>query len=258
LIDVPSSHLRVRRALVAALVGGLLASACVGARPELAAEADTTTTTAPTTTTTEPPPLAEVAQAESDQIEVFPDAISEVPSHVSGPEVTSVPNIPLVFLVKDERDDRLEVYLPGAPPGRTGWVRAEDVTVSSVPYKLEIAFTAHRLRVYDRGEVVFDEPIGLGPAERPVPGQLYFLKELVDLPDADGAYGSYAYGLSGYPTVLEGYRGDAGVVGIHGTNAPEAIGAELPEGSVGLANAAIERLVNEIGLPLGTPVEIIA
>ena len=46
------------------------------------------------------------------------------------------------------------------------------------------------------------------------------------------------------------------MIGIHGTNEPETVGTDVSHGCIRLDNAAIERMVEEIGLPLGTPVEI--
>ena len=65
-------------------------------------------------------------------------------------------------------------------------------------------------------------------------------------------------GLSGFSNVLTSFNGGQGVIGIHGTNAPEALGSDVSSGCIRMHNDAITRLVQEIGLPLGTPVEIIA
>ena len=56
--------------------------------------------------------------------------------------------------------------------------------------------------------------------------------------------------------MLTSFNGGAGVIGIHGTNEPEALGTDVSSGCIRVHNDVIERLVEEIGLPLGTPVEI--
>ena len=66
----------------------------------------------------------------------------------------------------------------------------------------------------------------------------------------------YAYGLSGFSNVLESFNGGTGVIGIHGTNEPDKVGTDVSSGCIRLHNDAITRMVEEIGLPLGTPVEI--
>ena len=48
------------------------------------------------------------------------------------------------------------------------------------------------------------------------------------------------------------------MIGIHGTNEPDKVGTDVSSGCIRLNNEDIERMVEEIGLPLGTPVEILA
>jgi lipoprotein-anchoring transpeptidase ErfK/SrfK len=243
--------------LAAAVLVGSLA-ACTGERPELADEPRTTTTTEPTTTTV-PEPEPEVAAANGSSIDVYASEDEASPDRqiVSGVD-TSVDTIPLVFFVKarEPDSDRIEVYLPVRPNGSSGWVDASDVTVTNMPYRIEVGISEHRLRVLREDEVIFDEPVGVGRDDRPTPGGIYYLKELLEPPDPDGAYGVYAYGLSGFSNVLESFNGGPGVIGIHGTNEPDELGTDVSSGCIRLHNDAITRMVEEIGLPLGTPVEI--
>jgi lipoprotein-anchoring transpeptidase ErfK/SrfK len=254
------AHPRLAAAALAilAVVAGV---ACTGSRPELADEPATTTSVGEptTTTTTQAAPLAEVAQARGDAIDLFADSTSTTPSRqITAPEATSAPNIPIVFLIKSKDDDRLEVYLPVAPAGSTGWVDKADVTVSSVTFRIEVSLAEHRVRVFDRDQVVLDEPAAIGTTDRPSPGVVTYIKELLQPPDATGPYGAYAYGLSGFATDLASFNDGQGVIGIHGTNDPSTVGHDVDRGCIGLTNEAITRLVDEIGLPLGTPVEIVA
>ncbi len=249
---------RLRRAALAAplLLGGL--GGCGGERPELAGETSTTTTE-PSTTTTVQEPEAEVAQAKEPAIDVFASDDATTPERqiVAGVD-TSDDTIPVVFLVKRRVPDadRIEVHLPLAPSGSVGWVDAADVDVTAVPYRIEVDLSDHRLQVLDDDRVLLDEQVGVGRTDRPEPGGVYYLRELVTLPDPDGPYGAYAYGLSGFPAVLAGIDDGSGVVGIHGTDQPDDLGTDVADGSIVLADAAITRLVEEIGLPLGTPVEV--
>lgn len=252
---------RFRRALPLLLAGALLAAACSGERPEIAESGSTTTTAADTTTsTTVPEPTgAEVAQAIDPTIDVFASEDATTPERqiVSGVD-TTVETIPIVFLVKSTGLERHEVYLPVRPNGSHGWVNASEVTLTRVPYRIEVGISEHRLRVFSDEEIIVDEPIGVGRQDRPTPGGVYYLKELLQPPSPNGPYGTYAYGLSGFSTVLTSFNGGTGVIGIHGTNEPEAIGTDVSSGCIRLNNEVITRLVEEIGLPLGTPVEIIA
>ena len=258
---------RTRRRLVAPvlLVLALGAAACGGDRPELAAEPKPTTTTEATTTTTEAPaPGSQVATADELRIDVYPSSDAEAPDReiVSGVD-TSVDTIPIVFLLKGTYDpgaggDRVEVYLPVRPNGSTGWVNTDEVTITSVPYRIEVAIAEHKLTVFDGDDVLLEAPIGVGTTDTPSPGGIYYLKELLQPPSPDSVYGHYAYGLSGFSNVLQSFNGGSGVIGIHGTNDPSSIGKDVSKGCIRVNNDIIDQLVLEIGLPLGTPVEILA
>lgn len=241
-------------ALVAALV-----TACSGERPQLAETADTTTTTAEATTTTAPEPVVQRAEAKADSIEIFADEdADDAERTITAAQATSAPGIPIVFLLKSEGEDRVEVYLPVRPNGSTGWVDRDDVEIAPLRHRIEVDLSSHSIKVFEDGETVVEEPIGVGRTDRPTPGGVYYLKELLQPPNPDGPYGTYAYGLSGFSTVLTSFNGGEGVIGIHGTNEPELLGEDVSSGCIRLHNDVIERLVDDIGLPLGTPVEIIA
>jgi len=257
---------RPLRALGAAALAAILAlGACTGERPTQADEPDsrastTTSSSSTTTTTAAPEPAARVAQAKAPRIAVFATATDPTPAQeiVAGVD-TSAETIPIVFLVADgadPQDDRIHVHLPVRPNGSTGFVNRAEVDLIDVPYRMEVGLTEHRIRVYRDEELLVDEPVGVGRSDRPTPGGTYYLKELLQPPDPTGPYGTYAYGLSGFSNVLQSFNGGTGVIGIHGTNEPEAIGTDVSSGCIRLHNDVIERLVEEIGLPLGTPVEI--
>ncbi len=249
-----------RRALLApALVVGLHA-ACTGERPGLADGTSSTTTAESTTTTTEPDPRAFVAQAKDTAIDVYDAAAATDPVRqiVSGVD-TSDEAIPVVFLVLEgdaEDAERIEVYLPTAPNGSTGWVDAADVDVTGVPYRIEVGRTERRLRVFEDEEVIVDEPVGFGPCDELAADGLYYLRELVQLPDGNGQLGPYAYALPGFPGIPESVNEDTEVVGIHGTDEPDEVGSATTSGCIALQNDVITRLVEDVGLPLGTPLEV--
>ena len=58
--------------------------------------------------------------------------------------------------------------------------------------------------------------------------------------------------------VLEEFAGGPGQLGLHGTNDPDTLGTQVSSGCIRLHNDEISRLVLEVGLPLGTPVEVIS
>jgi lipoprotein-anchoring transpeptidase ErfK/SrfK len=262
---VPIAFHRSRRALASLLASVLLLAACGSddsetAEPTTTTTSSTTTTTEPTTTTTTLPDdgRSYVATAKRGSIDVYAQPRRGEPDRtITEADATSVPGAtPIVFLVRQARDNWFQVYLPVRPNGSRGWVRARDVTVSRHDFRIEVELGDKRLRVYEGDDVVVDEAIGVGRKDRPTPGGVYYIKELLQPPDPDGVYGSFAYGLSGFSTVLESFNGGEGVIGIHGTNDPDSIGRSVSSGCIRLTNEVIERMVNDIGLPLGTPVDI--
>lgn len=250
-----SPHARAAALAMAGLVA-LVGTGCTGARPTLATKPDVSSTASTTTRKAAAP--AEVAEAKGDAIDVFLDARSEaLAERITAADATAAPNIPIVFLVKSRAEDRVEVYLPGPPSGSSGWVRADDVQISTDPYRIEVSLAAHRIRVFELDRVILDEPVSVGRIDRPTPGGAYYVKELLQPPDPTGPYGTYAYGLSGFSTERTSFSVGEGVVGIHGTSDPSSIGADVSTGCIGLRNDVIKRLVTDIGIPLGTPVEIL-
>jgi lipoprotein-anchoring transpeptidase ErfK/SrfK len=250
--------------LVAVVVGVLV-------RPTGGEDAAPTTTTSTTTVPiassapgTEPEPVdpevSWVAEALVDPIAVFAAPGDAEAEHILAAEaaVTVPDQTPVVFLVKDQLGPEgwLEVWLPVRPNGSSGWVRTEDVAITEHSYRIEVSLGDRELRVFDGGEVVLEHPVGVGRRDRPTPGGVYYIKELLQPPEPDGVYGSYAYGLSGFSNVLETFAGGEAVIGIHGTNDPGSVGREVSSGCIRLPNEVIEEMVTY--LPLGTPVEILA
>ncbi len=163
---------------------------------------------------------------------------------------------PLTFLLARRSGDWLRVYLPQRPNGSTGWVRASDVSLHFNPYRVDVSRSAHLVRVYRSGGLVRSYPIGVGTGSTPTPGGTFYLKELIRTTNPGGAYGPYAYGLSGFSNVLTSFGGGDGVIGLHGTNDPSSVGRDVSHGCIRLRNADITALTHL--LPLGTPVRILA
>lgn len=210
----------------------------------------------PTTTAPAPAPAGTtfVATALPPKVPVFPTAGAATPKvTLSNPTENDGP---LVFLVEQRQAGWVQVLLPIRPNGSTGWVRVSDVRLAANPYSIDIALGAHRLVVRKGGQVIADDSIGVGTSATPTPGGKYYIKELLKPTNPGGAYGPYAYGLSGFSNVLDEFNGGDGVIGIHGTNDPSTIGHDVSHGCIRLTNADITKLVQI--LPLGTPVHISA
>ena len=251
---IPKRH-QIAVGLAASL---LLLSACGGGSGDDKATDDNETTTSEASegsgafTAAAASDAALVASAVPAQVQVYASASEDEPTTLlDNPNENGAP---LVFLVEEEQGEWLKVLLPIRPNGSTGFVKAADVTLAENPYSIDVKLAEHRLVVTKGDEVIADEPIGVGTASTPTPGGKYYLKELLQPPDPNGAYGPYAYGLSGFSNELEEFNGGDGVIGIHGTNEPELIGTDVSHGCIRMSNEAITALAAE--LPLGTPVHI--
>ena len=183
-----------------------------------------------------------------------PDATSPALTELTNPNAAGGP---LVFqLVGPDAtgDEWVEVLLPIRPNGITGWVRTAELELSSNPYRVEIDIDRHQLQVFKANEPWMTTTVAIGTGATPTPIGRFYVTELLRPPTPDGPYGPFAFGLSGFSETLTNYAGGEGVIGIHGTDEPESIGADVSHGCVRLANHEIEALAAV--LPLGTPVII--
>jgi lipoprotein-anchoring transpeptidase ErfK/SrfK len=232
-----------------------------------------TSTGTPTERGTAPAPRASTAppSASPTPIATFPAysataVVSTVQVHASadGPVTTKLTNplpsgAPLTFLVESPTrptGEWLKVLLPIRPNGSTGWIKASDAKIAGLPYRIDISLAAHRLDLFEGATLRTSYPIGVGHATTPTPGGTFYLKELLQPPDPHGAYGPYAYGLSGFSTTLDSFKGGDAVIGIHGTDDPSSVGKDVSHGCIRMRNDDITELAQL--LPLGTPVRILA
>jgi lipoprotein-anchoring transpeptidase ErfK/SrfK len=150
---------------------------------------------------------------------------------------------PVVFLAKgpvDPADDWLNVLLPIRPNNSDGWVRRSDVTLTANRFRIEVVLGGHVLRVYDGNQKVMEEPIGVGTTDTPTPGGTFYIRSLIA--STDPAYGTYAFGLSGFSEVHESFNGGPGDIGIHGTNDASTVGTDVSNGCIRLEDADVVRL----------------
>jgi lipoprotein-anchoring transpeptidase ErfK/SrfK len=224
---------------------------------------DPTSTTAGDAAGTEGPVLPAgnswVAQARVPIVNVYDSADAEQPARQLPRTDGNAQD--LVFLVDgtDVGGDRIPVFLPLPPNGTKGWVDAHQVSLAADPYRITIELGARMLTVTDAGEPVVEAPVGVGQSGWDTPTGTYYVKELLQPPDPNGAYGPYAYGISGFstPDAAEAMGIDGpGIIGIHGTNQPELLGSDVSHGCIRVANDVITEMAGY--LPLGTPVEIVA
>jgi lipoprotein-anchoring transpeptidase ErfK/SrfK len=238
-----------------AIVLFLLAAACGSS------DAGGTTGTLYVPSTVSPPstvpaaPKTTVATASVPSVTVFSAPAVDAP-----PVATlSHPNelgAPLVFLVKKVDGNWLEAMLPIRPNGITGWIQSSDVTLSETEWRARVELGVHRLTVWRGNDVVSEMPVATGTPSAPTPTGDYYLTELLETGNPDGAYGPYAFGLSSYSDVFTEFAGGPGQIGLHGTNTPEALGTDISHGCIRVDNATITKLAFE--LPVGSPITVAA
>ena len=140
------------------------------------------------------------------------------------------------------------------PNGSTGWVKSTDVTFAVNDYRIEVTLSAFTLKVFKDGEQIEDIPVGVARDNTPTPGGLYYTTELIKTPNPDGAYGPYAFGLSGFSDTLTRSTAARASSASTAPTSPSAIGTQVSHGCIRMANEDITRLARV--LPLGTPVQI--
>ncbi|MFC4563729.1 L,D-transpeptidase [Nocardiopsis mangrovi] len=195
---------------------------------------------------------AEIATVVGAGIDVFaePDG-GEVVETLESPNDFGVDR---AFLVERNEGEWLEVLLPVRPNGSTGWVRSDEVELSTTTLEVRIDLAEFTYAVHDGEEEVRSGEIGTGENETPTPPGRYYFTELLRPPDPDGDYGVYAFGLSGFSETLETFAGGPGQLAVHGTNDEDALGREVSHGCIRVANDDITWMAEN--LPIGTPVEI--
>jgi len=162
--------------------------------------------------------------------------------------------LPRSFLVFDQYQDWLHVYLPIRPNDATGWIKASDVNVTPLDYQVKVSLAARKLWLMKDGVVQFDAPAAIGTDENPTPTGVFYYTDPLDLSSDPGtAYGVFAIGLSGHSNTLSEFAGGDGQIAVHGTNDPGNIGNKVSHGCVRVNNDIILKLSK---LPLGTPVVI--
>ena len=198
-----------------------------------------------------PPGTSLVATARGARVSIHSTPDGTVRNKLNNPTAVGAP---LTFRILEQRPGWLKVQLPVRPNGSSGWIAANDVSVSSTPYRLVISMSRHRLDVIYEGRRIARHEVGVGKVATPTPKGTYYLTELIQPPDPAGAYGPYAFGLSAFSNTLKTFAGGPGQLGLHGTNAPKGLGSDISHGCIRVANDVITQLAGD--LPLGTPVDI--
>jgi lipoprotein-anchoring transpeptidase ErfK/SrfK len=182
----------------------------------------------------------------------MPDANSQPTQTLSAKTEYTLPRS---FLVFDQYQDWLHVYLPTRPNDATGWIKTDDVTVSApLEYQVKVTLADHKLTLLKNGVVQWDAPAAIGTGDTPTPTGTFYFTDPLDLHSQPGTgYGVFAIGLSGHSNVLQTFAGGDGQIAVHGTDETGTIGQSVSHGCVRVDNDVIMKLAP---LPLGTPVVI--
>jgi lipoprotein-anchoring transpeptidase ErfK/SrfK len=200
------------------------------------------------------PALSVVAAAVGPQVAVFDRPGAPAPQRtLTNPTNTKGQ---LVLLVDQVSNGWAKVLLPVRPNHSTGWIRVRDVTMSVDPYRIVVRLKSHQLGLYLLNKPMLRAPVGIGTKDTPTPDGRYYLTQLFRPPNPDGAYGPFAYSLSGFSNVLQTFEGGDAIIGLHGTNQPQLVGHDVSHGCIRMTNDVITKLARI--LPLGTPVQIVA
>jgi lipoprotein-anchoring transpeptidase ErfK/SrfK len=181
-----------------------------------------------------------------------PDANAQPTTTLSA---TTEYTLPRSFLVFDQYQDWLHVYLPIRPNDATGWIKASDVTVGQpLDYQIKVSLADNTLTLLKDGVVQWDTPAAIGTGDTPTPTGTFYFTDPRDLATQPGTgYGVFAIGLSGHSNVLQTFAGGDGQIAVHGTDDTSTIGQNVSHGCVRVSNDMILKLST---LPLGTPVVI--
>jgi hypothetical protein len=138
------------------------------------------------------------------------------------------------------------------PNGTLGWIRASAVHLSTVHTEIVVHRGQRKIDILQDGAVVAEAPVAIGSPGRETPlGKYYVTARFI--PD-DSFLGVFAVETSAYSKMTEWPGG--GLVGIHGTSAPQLLGQAVSHGCVRVSNATAVLLRRYA--PLGTPISIVA
>ena len=138
------------------------------------------------------------------------------------------------------------------PNGTYGWIRASAARLATTHAAIVVHRGLRKIDIMRNGVLVGEAPVAIGAPGRETPlGKYYVTARFI--PD-DPFLGVFAVETSAYSKLTEWPGG--GLVGIHGTSAPQLLGQAVSHGCVRVANSTALLLRRYV--PLGTPISIVA
>jgi len=144
-----------------------------------------------------------------------------------------------------------KISLPGRPNGRTGWVNAAGVSLRPVYREIVIRRSQRVLELRDHGRLLLRTKVAVGAPGMETPLGTFYV--IWGFRPVNSFLGVWAFATSAYSRLSEWPGG--GIVGIHGTSAPQFLGQAVSHGCVRLSNSAI--LVLKRYVRPGTPIRIL-
>lgn len=165
-----------------------------------------------------------------------------------------LPPQPMTFLIVERRDDWAKVLIPARPNHTEGYVRLDDVEVTTTEYRIEVSLTDTTLRAWNGDEMIAETKVVIGTPFSETPTGLFYVTDMVPYENPEGVYGPIALATNGYSEWMDEFDTGVPVVALHGTSRPEQVGQQISNGCIRVPNDIITMLADTV--PQGTPVLI--
>jgi lipoprotein-anchoring transpeptidase ErfK/SrfK len=156
-------------------------------------------------------------------------------------------------VVRPAKVEWYKISVPGRPNGRTGWVPATQISIRSMPWQVVVYRDSRVVQLWKDEKLMHTGKVAVGAPGMETPTGLFYVTvrfKPVQVP----FLGSFAFETSAYSKLSEWPGG--GVVGLHGTTAPQLLGLAVSHGCVRMSNETANFLRDRI--PLGTPIRVLA
>ncbi len=165
---------------------------------------------------------------------------------------------PTVRPVVASQNGWLQVRLDHRPNASTGWVRQQDVTVTSTDYWIVISTCRRTLTLFQQGQPVFSAPVGVGMSATPTPLGPSFVDAIIATPGRERyVYGPTIVVTASHSNVYSDFGGGDGTVAIHGyPSAPwSTAGVASSHGCIRANPQTISAIAT---VPVGTPIDFVS
>lgn len=146
-----------------------------------------------------------------------------------------------------------KITVPGRPNGRTGWVRAKQVSIRLIPWQVVVFRDSRVMQLWKQKQLVYSSKVAVGAPGMETPLGLYYVTVRFK-PVTEPFLGAFAFETSAYSKLSDWPGG--GVVGLHGWNDPSVLGKAVSHGCIRVSNQTASFLRDHI--PLGTPIRVVS